>query len=97
MLRHVALFRWIDGTTGDDVEAIRQALNALPAVIPALRDYRTGQDAGLAGGNWDFAVVADVDDVAGWQAYVDHPAHQKVAAELIRPRIGERAAVQYEL
>lgn len=90
------MFRWAAGTTGDQVAELQRSLGELPAVIPELRDYRTGSDAGLAPGNWDFVVVADVDDVAAWHTYIDHPAHQRVLVELLRPILGERAAIQFE-
>ncbi|HEX2700720.1 MAG TPA: Dabb family protein [Acidimicrobiales bacterium] len=96
MLRHVAMFRWAPGTSTGQVAALESALQTLPAAIPALRDYRVGSDAGLREGNWDFVVVADLDDADGWRAYVDHPAHQRVLAELLRPLLGERASVQFE-
>lgn len=79
------------------MEAIEAALAGLPSVIPELRDYRFGADAGVADGNWDFAVVADVDDANAWRAYFDHPAHQKVLVELLRPLLAERAAIQFEI
>lgn len=93
MLRHVALFRWQPATDPAEVAGIAAALRRLPAAIPELRDYRVGTDARLAPGNWDFAVVADVDDEAAWRTYVDHPAHQAVAARL-RGVLEARAAVQ---
>ncbi|MDP9403125.1 MAG: Dabb family protein [Actinomycetota bacterium] len=96
MFRHVAVFRWTAGTTDQQVQALHHALGHLPAAIPALRQYRTGPDAGLVNGNWDFAVVADFDDAEGWRVYTAHPAHQKVIVELIKPVLAERAAVQYE-
>lgn len=97
VLRHVALFRWVDGTTGDQKRAIRDALARLPSLVPELRDYRFGDDAALVEGNWDFAVVADFDDADGWRAYREHPDHQRVVAEHIQPVAAERASVQYRL
>lgn len=97
MLRHVALFRWADGTTAEQKQALVQGLARLPSLIPDLRDYRFGDDAGLLEGNWDFAVVADFDDVDGWRAYREHPEHRRVLSELIAPVAAERAAVQYRL
>ncbi|HET7489674.1 MAG TPA: Dabb family protein [Acidimicrobiales bacterium] len=96
MFRHVALFKWQPGVTADQIDEVRRALGGLPAVIAELRGYRVGADAGLTGGNWDFAVVADFDDEAGWRTYTDHPAHQKVGSEVVRPLLEARAAVQYE-
>lgn len=92
----MAMFRWAAGTSAEQVQAVQQALAELPAAIPELREYRTGADALLADGNWDFAVVADFDDADGWRGYVAHPAHQRVIATVIRPLLSERAAVQYE-
>jgi hypothetical protein len=55
-----------------------------------------GDDAGLTEGNYHFVVVGDFDDVDGFLAYRDHPAHQKVIADSIRPILASRAAVQHE-
>ncbi len=93
-LRHVVLFRWNDEATPRAVAAMCEALATLPAQIPELVDYRFGSDAGLAEDNWDFAVVADFADQAGYEAYCDHPAHHVVIAERIRPLVAQRAAVQ---
>jgi hypothetical protein len=90
--RHVVLLTLDDAC---DVDGLVDALRALPAEIPALRSYVVGRDAGLAEGNATVAVVADVDDEAGWRAYTDHPAHQQVIAECIRPHLLGRVAVQH--
>lgn len=92
--RHVVLSRWNDAADDAGRQAMVDALAGLPAQIPELLDYRFGPDAGLADGNWDFAVVADFADQAGYEVYRDHPAHQTVIVERIRPIVAERAAVQ---
>ena len=97
MLRHVALFRFTPESTPEQHQAMFEALRGLPAVIPELKGYQVGPDQGLVDGNWDAAVVADCDDEAGWQTYTDHPAHQRILIEQIRPMLAERAAVQYEI
>lgn len=95
MFRHVALFRWTDTTTPEHVAAAVAALEELPALIPELRAYTVGPDAGVDAGNWDFAVVADFDDEDGYRAYATHPAHVRVATANIRPFLADRAAVQF--
>lgn len=97
MLRHVVLFRWVEEATDDEKTAVAEGLGRLPPLIPELRDYRFGHDAGLVEGNWEFAVVADFDDVAGWRAYRDHPEHRRVIDEHIQPVVAERAALQFEI
>jgi len=96
MIRHVAVFRWVEGTTPEQVAAAAEALRALPAQIPSLRSYAVGPDLGLGPDRWDFAVVAEFEDAAGYHAYVDHPAHQAVAMDHIAPIRAERAHVQLE-
>jgi hypothetical protein len=97
VLRHVALFRWAEGTTEEQRRAISEGLSRLPNLIPELRDYRFGEDLGLAEDNWDFAVVADFDSAEGWSTYRKHPEHERILSEQIRPAVSERASLQYEL
>jgi hypothetical protein len=97
MFRHVVVFRWTEQTTDAQKKALSDGLAKLPAEIDAIRAYRFGPDAGMGSGNYDFAVVADFDDSAGYVTYRDHPAHQAVVKDLVAPILAERAAVQYEL
>jgi stress responsive alpha/beta barrel protein len=97
MLRHVVCLTWTEDATPEAVAAVEAGLAELPALIPELRAYRFGPDAGLASGNADFAVVADFDDADGWRRYVEHPVHQAVLADRIRPILAARTAVQLQL
>jgi hypothetical protein len=96
MFRHVAMFRWKDGVTPEQIAAVAEGLFPLPAVIPEIRSFRFGPDAGLAEHNFDYAVTADFDDVEGFRAYRDHPDHRAVAREVIGPILADRAAVQFD-
>ena len=89
------MFQWTAEATDAAKVAAAAALAALPPQIPTVRDYRFGPDAGLAGTNWDFVVVADFDDEAAYLTYRDHPAHQAVIADVLQPMIAQRAGVQY--
>jgi hypothetical protein len=76
---------------------ITDALRALAATIPEVRSYHCGSDLGVSTQpNYDYAIVATFDDVEGWSAYDSHPEHERVRAEVIRPWIAERSAVQFE-
>ena len=97
MFRHVVMFSWNEDVTSDEVSATGRALDALPALVPTIRDYRHGGDAGVNSGNFDYVVVADFDDVEGYLAYRDHPDHQALIAAHIAGRVADRAAVQYEV
>jgi stress responsive alpha/beta barrel protein len=88
------MFRWKPGTGDSQLAALERALAELPEQVSEIHRYRFGRDAGAVTGNFDFAIVADFADRAAWQRYVDHPAHQRLIAERIRPILAERAAAQ---
>jgi Ser/Thr protein kinase RdoA (MazF antagonist) len=95
-IRHVALFRWADGVTPDQVAEVGRELARLPSVIPQLRGYTFGADLGSGADTYDFAVVADVADEEGYRGYRDHPEHQSVL-QIIKPLLADRAAVQFSV
>ncbi|MEV4571039.1 Dabb family protein [Nonomuraea sp. NPDC049419] len=97
MIRHIVLFTWTDDATDEQKAAVAEALGTLPGLIPQLRSYTFGQDAGINQGNHDFGVVADFDSVDDYLVYRDHPDHQAVIAERIKPIVASRAAVQLSL
>jgi stress responsive alpha/beta barrel protein len=93
-LTHVALFTWKAGTTEQDVDLLCQGLAALPGLIPEIRAYRFGPDAGLNAGNAEFGIVAEFDDVDAYRVYAAHPAHRDVLDRLVAPIVDRRTAVQ---
>ncbi|GAA4957460.1 hypothetical protein GCM10023224_49200 [Streptomonospora halophila] len=92
-LRHIALFRWSEGTTPAQVAEVEEVLARLPEAIPELDAYTFGSDLGIGSDTFDFAVVADVADEQAYAAYRDHPDHQ-AALGVIRPLLAERASAQ---
>ena len=61
------MFRWTPEATREQKERVKAELGRLPALIPQVRAYHIGEDLGLVGGvNFDFALVADFDDLAGY-------------------------------
>lgn len=96
MFRHVVMVRWSEEATEERKQALWQGLAGLPDQIPGIQAYRFGGDVGLAPDNYDFVVVADFEDRNGYLTYRDHPAHEKLVADLLRPIVSARAAVQHE-
>jgi hypothetical protein len=97
MIRHIVLFRWREGVTGADVAAVQAGLDGLPPAIPAIRSYVHGPDLRLGEASWDYGIVADFDDAAGWEAYDTDAVHAKVRAEIVVPLLAERAHVRIDL
>ncbi len=97
MITHVAAFRWTPDITAEQITRIQLALESLPVIIPEISSYRCGPDLGAHGpANMDFAIVATFESVDGWRAYDNHPEHDRVRREVVRPWIAERAAVQFQ-
>jgi len=96
MLRHVALFRFKPETTNDQIESAALALSTLPDQIDVLRKFRFGSDAGITEGEWDFAVVAVVDNADDYVAYRDDPAHVAILRDYLAPLVSEAARIQFE-
>ncbi len=97
MFRHVVLLTWKPGTTDEQKEQVKQSLSKLPELVPGIRDYRFGDDAGLNPGNADFAITADFDNSDGYLIYRTHPAHVDALNTAISPIVAQRIAVQYEI
>ncbi len=94
-LHHLVLFRFHEDTEAAEVDAVVEALRALPATIPELAGYRVGADLGLTEGTWDLGVAADFASGDDFATYREHPAHQQVIHDLITPLVAARATVQY--
>ena len=90
------MMRWTPEATQEQKQRVTAELSRLPALLPVLRAYRMGVDLGINEGNFEWAAVADFDDLEGYLTYRDNPEHQAIIAEFIRPIIAERAAIQYE-
>ncbi|MFC7387269.1 Dabb family protein [Sphaerisporangium rhizosphaerae] len=97
MFRHVVMFTWVAGATEEQKAEVETGLKKLPDAIPEIRRYEIGQDAGINPGNYEFAVVADFDSEEDYLVYRDHPVHRAFIADVIRPILAGRAAVQYSI
>lgn len=85
VLTHIVLITASADATDEQVEAMVAGLRDLPGRIEEIRGYEVGRDLGLAEGNATVAIQATFASPDDLQAYVVHPAHQKVVTELIRP------------
>jgi hypothetical protein len=97
MIRHIALLAWTQDATPEQKAEVAAQLARLPALVPSVRAFTSGPDAGIREGTYDFAVTADFDDAAGYLAYRDDPRHQEIIDNYIAPIRAKGATVQYEL
>jgi hypothetical protein len=94
----MVMFRWIPEATREQKEQVKEELGRLPGLVPQVRAFHLGEDLGLVGDvNFDFALAADFDDLAGYLAYRENAEHRKIVETFIQPIAGARGAVQYEI
>ncbi|GAA3765606.1 Dabb family protein [Microbacterium kribbense] len=96
-IRHVVAFTLAAtdaATRAEHAAEITRRVKALVGVVPAIRALSAGP--GITPGDWDVALVVDVADRDGLEAYAVHPVHQEVLG-YIRSVISDRVAVDFEL
>ncbi len=95
MIRHHVLI-----TLNDDAKDVADEIVAeLTAYAPGsehVRSYKVGRDLDLAAGTADVAVVAEFDDIAGYQAYSADPDHVDIIERLIKPNVAGLVRCQTE-
>jgi hypothetical protein len=79
-----------------DAEAIRDALESLRGVIPAIVSLRVSPNVVPVDGNFDLGLFSEFETADDLVSYIEHPAHQAVVP-LIRARVSGRAAVDLEV
>ena len=94
MVTHIVIFTWISGTTTEQVDQLRQALDRMAADMADLTTISHGADLRFREGNGDYALVATFADRDGWAAYQADPRHQAFVRDFVAPLQASRLAVQ---
>lgn len=92
MLKHVVLWKLKDPAQGPE---LKRRLEALVGQVPSIRSFEVGLNVVAADTASDVVLVSSFDDLAGLQAYVEHPAHQRVV-DFVKQVVSERRAVDYQ-
>lgn len=97
MIRHVALFRFSDNVTPEDIVELDAALARIPALVPMVSSFHWGADVGITDGAWDYGVVAAFASQADYSAYATHPDHVAIVEHVVKPLITDVARIQFEV
>jgi hypothetical protein len=93
MIRSIALLRARGGHDRARMEEILEELRAMQ--IPGLIRMWTGSDLGLRQGNWEYAIVSDLEDADAYRLYDADAEHNRLRAELA-PLVEQIARCQIE-
>lgn len=84
MLSHVVLMTPRADASREDREALVSAFERAVREIPTVRGVRVGRrirhGAGYEAAAPEHLILIDFDDIDGLHAYLEHPAHQALAA-----------------
>lgn len=98
MTKHIVMFKFREDVPADvrktAREAFKQGIEALPNVIPFIRNVHVGFNIN-ENEKWAICLDSAFDNLDDVKAYSIHPAHKAVAGELMK-HIGERACVDFE-
>ena len=87
MIAHLVLFRPRPDLTDADRRLLADSLAVALREIPSVRRARIGRRVvhgrpyeALMRVNYEYAAVLEFDDLAGLKSYLEHPAHDRLAA-----------------
>jgi quinol monooxygenase YgiN len=92
MIHHVVIWTLHDGA---DAPRFKALLDACARLVPGMLDFEVGIRTQGLEANADVVLVSRFADRAALEAYLVHPAHQAVAAQL-GPMRSERRVVDFE-
>jgi hypothetical protein len=103
MITHIVMFRPRGDLTASERQALASALTAALRAIPSIRRAAVGRRVThgrpyeqLMRADLPYAALLEFDDLAGLQAYLDHPAHDGLAAQFFSS-FDEALMYDYEL
>ncbi len=92
MLKHVVTWKMKEEDKLQNMQKMKEMLEALPAMIDVIKSLAVGVNEN--GGEYDIILITDFENGEALKAYDTHPEHQKVRA-FIRGVVENRVAVDY--
>lgn len=75
MIYHGIRFSLRPGVSAQDIADGLAAMDAASRAIPSVRSFVVGRDIG---GEYDYGSVSVLDDLAGYEEMMNHPAHLEI-------------------
>ena len=100
MIKHILLWDHGDNFTPEEklrnAGQIKAGLEGLLGVIPGLIEIKVYSNM-LDGSNADLVLDSTFKNKDALEGYKVHPAHVKVATEIVRPRVKNRRCADFEI
>ena len=96
MVEHLVLFKLKEGTPQEEIDEMLDALRSLRESADGIVDLTTGPNTSDRSQGFSHGLVVRFADQEALEAYLPHPAHQKVVSENIMPILEDLIVVDYE-
>jgi hypothetical protein len=97
-VKHIALFKFKEGTSEEQIEQVFDELLDVTETIPGIEDYVSGPNnspEGLNNGH-THGFVMTFGDAAARDAYLIHPEHERVK-NLLLPQVDSVTVFDFEI
>ena len=79
---HIALYRWKDNISADEVRQVLVGIKVLETHIPGIIDIVTGENNSAYGEGYTHVILVRAESQAAIEAYRAHPEHRRLADEI---------------
>ncbi|NEO41073.1 MAG: Dabb family protein [Moorea sp. SIOASIH] len=98
MIEHIILFKWKEDASADAIALAMNGLLAMKDQIPEIVELSCGENfSPLRSKGFQHALRVQLVNRDALSTYADHPAHQEVVQNYIKPIQGDIIAVDYEV
>ena len=97
-IKHIALFKFKEGTTEEQIQKSFDELIELSENVPGIEEYVAGANNSQEGMNkgYTHGFVMTFTDAAARDAYIPHPEHERVKS-FVLPLIEEAVVFDFEV
>ncbi len=96
MIEHLVLFKVKGEVSPADAEKMVQALRGLTGRVPSIQELRCGTNFSNRNQGFTHGLLVRFRSRPDLEAYIDHPEHQRVVAECVRPIVESILVVDFE-
>lgn len=97
MIEHLVMFKFKPVVSAAEMEAAAAALRALKAQVPGVLEITAGMNFTERSQGHQMGLLVRLKDKAALEAYSAHPAHRSVVETLIKPKVDNILALDYEV
>lgn len=95
MVIHIVMFKFLESTSVDDIDNLKDKIESLEKSVPTLRSMEVGINFADESRAMDMSLISRFDDKDGLDAYASHPEHLKVI-EFVKTITEYTKVVDYE-